>query len=533
MKKNKFLSKNGITLISLVITIIVIVILAAVAINIAIGNNGLISKTKDASNQMKKAQAKEEMESIILEKELELRTGNKEVNFQAFADKLCDDETGRIEYVETESKVASLEKITATDKIYVKLTGLYYEFEINNEIKVVNVKEISKDYNLIKVTDISLTSSTSEIMVGDSLTISATISPENASNQTLKWTSSDDTIATVENGVVTVLKTGNVTIKAKTKDGSNVEKELEIRVNHKPTNISSLSWETLGEIAKVISSDSNIKGCDNEKIAAGDSSGIGTEEVTVTVPGIENPITLGIGDYKTMTYNNISYNVRIIGFNSDILQGYSDDGQGNITYSSAYGGQSKYAGITFDFENCLGKAKMNSSDTNSGGWASSLMYSTNIVTYYNGLNTSNSGWSNQVKNIRKKYCEIYSSSSVTETNSNNIGDELWLLSCSEIWGKEDQVVSIDHYSGYSKGNEGEQYKYYYNKTKGLQVPIKSNNGTTDNLRKKFNGKNFDWWLRSSYYYYSRKGYFCTVYTSGSNNGREASYDYGVSPGFSI
>lgn len=60
MKKVKDLkSKKAITLISLVVTIIIIVILAAVAINIAIGNNGLKNKAKFAKNSYINAVDKE------------------------------------------------------------------------------------------------------------------------------------------------------------------------------------------------------------------------------------------------------------------------------------------------------------------------------------------------------------------------------------------------------------------------------------------------------------------------------------------
>lgn len=57
----KFLLKNkkGITLISLVVTIVIIVILAAVAINVAIGDNGLFTKAKLAKNDYTNAIEKE------------------------------------------------------------------------------------------------------------------------------------------------------------------------------------------------------------------------------------------------------------------------------------------------------------------------------------------------------------------------------------------------------------------------------------------------------------------------------------------
>ena len=40
---------EGITLIALVITIIVLLILSAIAINLSIGNNGMISETKNTT----------------------------------------------------------------------------------------------------------------------------------------------------------------------------------------------------------------------------------------------------------------------------------------------------------------------------------------------------------------------------------------------------------------------------------------------------------------------------------------------------
>ena len=53
-----------------------------------------------------------------------------------------------------------------------------------------------------------------EIKAGNEITITATIYPSNATNKTLKWTSSDTTIATVSDGKVRTLKAGHAVIKA-------------------------------------------------------------------------------------------------------------------------------------------------------------------------------------------------------------------------------------------------------------------------------------------------------------------------------
>lgn len=59
-------SEKGITLISLVITIIILMILAGIAINVTVGQNGLFNRVKSGAEQYKKAQLKEELETEII-----------------------------------------------------------------------------------------------------------------------------------------------------------------------------------------------------------------------------------------------------------------------------------------------------------------------------------------------------------------------------------------------------------------------------------------------------------------------------------
>ena len=60
LSKKKSLQERGITLIALVVTIIILLILAGVTLNIALSDNGLFSKTKDAAEKYKQAQSDEE-----------------------------------------------------------------------------------------------------------------------------------------------------------------------------------------------------------------------------------------------------------------------------------------------------------------------------------------------------------------------------------------------------------------------------------------------------------------------------------------
>lgn len=67
-------------------------------------------------------------------------------------------------------------------------------------------------------TGITLDKTTAELEVGGKLTLAATLAPENVTDKTLVWTSSDETIATVKDGEVTALKAGEVTITVKNGD---------------------------------------------------------------------------------------------------------------------------------------------------------------------------------------------------------------------------------------------------------------------------------------------------------------------------
>lgn len=73
--------------------------------------------------------------------------------------------------------------------------------------------------DIVAVTGISLDSSTKTVTAGDTVTITATITPSNATNKGIVWTSSDETVATVSGGVVTGVGSGTAVITAKTVDG--------------------------------------------------------------------------------------------------------------------------------------------------------------------------------------------------------------------------------------------------------------------------------------------------------------------------
>lgn len=66
----------------------------------------------------------------------------------------------------------------------------------------------------VAVTEVKITSTVKEVTAGETITLEATVSPENATSKTVTWTSDNNEVATVKDGVVTGVKAGEATITA-------------------------------------------------------------------------------------------------------------------------------------------------------------------------------------------------------------------------------------------------------------------------------------------------------------------------------
>ena len=72
----------------------------------------------------------------------------------------------------------------------------------------------------VAVTGVSLSKTSLSLRVGNTEQITATVSPSNATNKSVTWSSSDDSVATVDqSGNVTAVKAGDATITVRTTDG--------------------------------------------------------------------------------------------------------------------------------------------------------------------------------------------------------------------------------------------------------------------------------------------------------------------------
>ena len=77
----------------------------------------------------------------------------------------------------------------------------------------------TKEPEIIPVTNVTLNSSNVDLVEGDTFLLTATVSPSNATNTTVLWTTSNSSVATVEKGLVLAVSPGEATITATSDDG--------------------------------------------------------------------------------------------------------------------------------------------------------------------------------------------------------------------------------------------------------------------------------------------------------------------------
>ena len=91
--------------------------------------------------------------------------------------------------------------------------------------------QIFKSTEIVPITSLTLDKAEATVNLAETIQLTATLLPSDATNTTLQWESSDNKIATVsESGVVTAIALGEATITATTTDGSNLQAKCKITV---------------------------------------------------------------------------------------------------------------------------------------------------------------------------------------------------------------------------------------------------------------------------------------------------------------
>ena len=196
-----------------------------------------------------------------------------------------------------------------------------------------------------KVTGVSLNTNSLTLYVGESSTLTTTITPDNATDKSVAWESDAPGVATVENGTVTAIKAGTATITATAADGSGEKATCTVTVNAaetvpvqsvsldkttlgltegntaqltatvKPDNATNknVTWESSNTSVATVNATGEVTaigaGTATITVTTVDQSKTATCEVTVTaapvpVSGVtlnKDSLALGVGDTETLT----------------------------------------------------------------------------------------------------------------------------------------------------------------------------------------------------------------------------------------
>lgn len=211
---------------------------------------------------------------------------------------------------------------------------------------------------------------------------------------------------------------------------------------------------------------------------------------TISQAGLA-PKYFNVGDEKNITLSTgESVTLVILGFSHDLLRDSNYD----------------KAGITFGMKHLLATIySMTSSNTNAGGWESSVMKSSTMATLLSYLP---SDLKSAIKTVEKNASAGSQSTTITTS-----ADSLFLFSEIEVFG-----TTINSVAG-----EGEQYEYFKK-----FVPTSSSR-----IRKLSNGTGSatTWWLRSPRV--SNSTSFCAVNGYGTASNINASGSRAVAFGFCI
>lgn len=564
--------QNGITLISLIITIIILLILAGVTLNMVIGENGLFTTAETSAEAYKIAEIEERARTYYVSEIANEVTGGTEATLAGVINKLRK-EGYKIKEEESEIKPIkeiklSEQEITLTTnqtqeityeiiyeenvltKYYIEIQGSYYEIKIEERTIKIDKNEVKIDQEEGKEEtqeEVTITTSNENIVTyqkeGEKIILTAKNEIGTADitieykGKTGKCTinvgipctgiSINPTTIEIEQGEegnITVAKTPNDTTDTETykvadEKIAKIENGTIIGLEAGTT----IMTVTCGKITatcevKVIVAPDGIKG--TVKTHTAKALDYTWEELNAVAEIISDNYGSGENQVNnktaevTVKVNGKKYTVGVgdttkLGGKTVRILGFNHD---KLVDTAIYGeGKTNtYAGISFEFSNALYSGKMNSTDTSGEGWGKSLAHDTlNGDKYIDLINEAN------IKQVKKTYIKgAHGSNSVTGVSK----DYLWLLAASEVWS----VSSSGSKWGSSNGpklSEGAMYKYYRD--------ISSLGSDISNGHK----KGSLWFLRSCEYIDER--YFESVDSSGRSTYTKASSSIGISPGFAI
>ena len=171
---------------------------------------------------------------------------------------------------------------------------------------------------IIKVTGVTLDKPSLELEIGESVTVEATVTPENATNKAVEWSIADTAVATVSNGVVTGVAEGETELTVTTADGGHTA-TIPVKVVTEKVAVTGIEWIN-----------APVKGYQIE-------SGSVTQTFVLQISpnnATDVGVTFTSSDTNVMTINNVTYNENLIHVDFYAVGG----GEATITATTNDGG---------------------------------------------------------------------------------------------------------------------------------------------------------------------------------------------------
>ena len=143
-KKTKIQENKAITLIALVITILILIILAGVAINLTLGQNGLVARAKMARGEYSTAEAKEKLEQEILNVQIQAVQEGKEFNLKYLKEKID----------KTKYEITLDDEENSTTAVVKEISSNYY-LTVDSKLKVTKVEEKAPKPQHVKFSELT------------------------------------------------------------------------------------------------------------------------------------------------------------------------------------------------------------------------------------------------------------------------------------------------------------------------------------------------------------------------------------------
>ena len=204
----RFACKNitGITLVALIITIIVLLILAGIVINLALGNNGLLNRAKEADKEYKLAQIRETVEVEILSLDTEKISKGEKLTVEEALTQINENKTfEEIDLIEE----------TGVIKGYTVTLG----YDENGKVVIVDISKGTRARIMVKLSTEEYTNKNVELQIE--------VKPKETKITSIEIPTG---IITNEQGKYEVVQNGTYLIKAVLENGEILEKEVKIGI---------------------------------------------------------------------------------------------------------------------------------------------------------------------------------------------------------------------------------------------------------------------------------------------------------------